>query len=176
MCSERYITRWTDPQNLARLATLHSPDRVAILAVPSARGGIGRRARLRALWTNSPWWFESTRAHLGSPALRGFFVARLVYLTVPAALPPRGNNFGSSYLYVCAELTTPGLRRITRSVDRGPQPKSLSGESVICSPEHARRRIDARLPLVRQTRSKLSLSGSPWTADNEAHGRRPRPG
>lgn len=37
--------------------------RFCILILPCARGGIGRRARLRAWWPIRSWWFESTRAH-----------------------------------------------------------------------------------------------------------------
>ena len=74
------------------------PNRVACLYSPSqsARGGIGRRARLRALWTNSPWWFESTRAHCGKPRFAGLSCfSTLLYSTVLAGLEPRGNNFGN---------------------------------------------------------------------------------
>ena len=60
------------------------PDPVSILPAPGAGGGIGRRARLRALWTNSPWWFESTRAHWEK------------------------TRSGGSFLFPCSRLTSNG--------------------------------------------------------------------
>src|SRR3954471_9283958 len=46
-----------------------------MLTEPRAGGGIGRRARLRALWANSPWRFESSPAHDEKPAEHGLFAS-----------------------------------------------------------------------------------------------------
>src|SRR3954452_12928433 len=46
-----------------------------MLTGPRAGGGIGRRSRLRALWANSPWRFESSPAHDESPVFIGVFAS-----------------------------------------------------------------------------------------------------
>src|ERR1700686_3041949 len=63
-CQPRARPSYTPPARPVRRQPSVSRDPLSILAAPSACGGIGRRARLRALWTN---WSVEVRVLSGAP-------------------------------------------------------------------------------------------------------------